>query len=1113
MSCMLRSRVRSAFSDEKMSDSDDIYDETQYLLQENSIKMQNIQNTTNLAGGDPQNIQYLSTQAKKNRSRSKRLFLIRCLMSIWNCYWKNNELHSRTVLLGKPSVGRFPSNAIRNRKYNIITFLPLVLYHQFEFFLNLYFLIMAMSQFIPELKIGSILTYWGPLTFVLVLTLIREAIDDIRRYQRDKEVNSQKYRRLSMESLGTSTELVASSNLKVGDIIILDKDHRVPADLILLRTSEKSGTVFIRTDQLDGETDWKLRQAVPLTQKLASDDQLFSIDASIYAEKPQKDIHDFIGTFTMHSTSVSEESSTIGLNLQNTLWSNCVVASGQAVGVIVYTGRETRSVMNNSQPRSKVGQLDIEINQLTKLLFVAVLGLATLMVSLKGFHGPWYQHMFRFVLLFSYIIPLSLRVNLDFAKSFYLWMISKDKYIAGTVVRCLTIPEELGRISYIFTDKTGTLTQNSMVLKRLSIGSSKYNQESFNRIVNIMKEFKSTDSTDKIKSGPSRKMNERLKIINSVFALALCHNVTPVSETGFVETESNSSKSELKIDIKTVSELDSEDLSYQASSPDEMALVEWTKSIGLILFKRDMKMIQLKTTLNELLTFEILQFFPFTSESKRMGIIVKNMDTGEIIFYLKGADVVMTPIVQYSDWLEEECDNMAIEGLRTMIVARKILTNEQYNVFAEKYRQANLAVTDRITAVSQVVESLEREMELICITGVEDKLQDNVRSTLELLRSAGIKIWMLTGDKLETATCIAKSSHIVQNTQNIYVFKKVKNRSEAHNELNTFRRRSDSALIISGASLETCLEYYKPEFLELVTTCPAVVCCRCSPTQKAQVVNEIQLYTGKRTAAIGDGGNDVSMIQQADVGIGIEGREGKQASLAGDFSVTQFCHLSRLLLVHGRYSYKRSANLSQFIIHRGLLISILQAVFSSVFYFVSVSLYPALLLVGYGTIFTMFPVFSLVLDEDLPAEKALAFPEVYKDLSKGRSLSYKTFFVWVLISIYQGGVIMYGALLFFEDEFIHIISISFTALILTELIMVALSVETWHYLMMIAEIVSLILYLLTLVICHDYFDLEFVKSVDFTWKVLVITILSCFPLYILKMLRKKFSPPSYTKLA
>lgn len=164
----------------------------------------------------------------------------------------------------------------------------------------------------------------------------------------------------------------------------------------------------------------------------------------------------------------------------------------------------------------------------------------------------------------------------------------------------------------------------------------------------------------------------------------------------------------------------------------------------------------------------------------------------------------------------------------------------------------------------------------------------------------------------------------------------------------------------------------------------------------------IQKHTGKRTAAVGDGGNDVSMIQQADAGIGIEGREGRQASLAGDFSIPQFSMLARLLLVHGRHSYKRSAALSQFVIHRGLIISTMQAVFSAVFYLSSVMLYQGLLMVGYSTVYTMFPVFSLVLDQDITADIALTYPELYKDLSKGRSLSYKTFFMWVLISIYQG---------------------------------------------------------------------------------------------------------------
>merc|ERR1712088_1146882 len=247
------------------------------------------------------------------------------------------------------------------------------------------------------------------------------------------------------------------------------------------------------------------------------------------------------------------------------------------------------------------------------------------------------------------------------------------------------------------------------------------------------------------------------------------------------------------------------------------------------------------------------------------------------------------------------------------------------------------------------------------------------------------------------------------------------------------------------------------------------VCCRCSPEQKAAVVRLIERHSGRRAAAIGDGGNDVSMIQAASVGIGIVGKEGKQASLAADFSITQFSHIGRLLLVHGRNSYKRSAALAQFVIHRGLIITTMQAIFSAVFYFSSVGLYPGFMMVGFSTVYTMFPVFSLVLDKDVSGRIALMYPELYKDLSKGRSLTFKTFFTWCLISIYQGGVIMFGALLLFEDEFIHVVSISFTALILTELIMVALTIRTWHWAMGVSIAVSFLIYVVTLFFFKDYF--------------------------------------------
>lgn len=276
---------------------------------------------------------------------------------------------------------KFPPNIVRNQKYNAFTFLPIVFYEQFKFFFNLYFLLVALSQFVPALKIGLIATYIAPLAFVLCVTIGKEAYDDYKRNLRDREANSQRYLVLdpaSYDSPGESgphTRSVPSSQLAVGDFVLLEKNQRVPADLVLLRTSDSSGTCFIRTDQLDGETDWKLRVAVPACQKLPSDSDLLLVDAEVYADAPIKDIHTFIGTFTIntpHSSSLNDVPMvpvpTIEpLTAENVLWSNTVLAAGSAVGYVIYTGSETRAVMNTSHPETKVGLLDIEINRLAKV--------------------------------------------------------------------------------------------------------------------------------------------------------------------------------------------------------------------------------------------------------------------------------------------------------------------------------------------------------------------------------------------------------------------------------------------------------------------------------------------------------------------------------------------------------------------------------------------------------------------------------------------------------------------------------------------------------------------------------------------------------------------------
>ncbi|KAF4588762.1 putative aminophospholipid-translocase [Pleurotus pulmonarius] len=1024
---------------------------------------------------------------------------------------------SRTIPFRPPDKlqSRFPPNIVRNQKYNAFTFLPIVLYEQFKFFFNLYFLLVALSQFVPALKIGFIFTYIAPLAFVLFVTLGKEAYDDYKRNLRDREANSQKYLILEGHDNDTSslldsaiTRAVPSSSIRVGDLIVLEKNQRVPADVVLLRTSDSSGTCFIRTDQLDGETDWKLRVAVPSCQKLGDDKRLLTLDAEIYADAPIKDIHSFIGTFTINSHPATLSSpddvpmvpvpTVEPLTAENVLWSNTVLAAGSAVGFVVYTGSETRAVMNTSHPETKTGLLDIEINKLAKILCAVTFALSVVLVALNGFRGLWYIYVFRFLILFSSIIPISLRVNLDMGKSVYASQIMNDKEIPNTIVRTSTLPEELGRIEYLLSDKTGTLTQNEMEMKKLHMGTMSYGFDSMDEVAHQLsvafgasgeeahRRQGSLSTGIQLATRGRRDMSSRVRDV--VLSLALCHNVTPVTN-------------------------DDGSVTYQASSPDEVAIVKWTETIGLTLVFRDRTHMELQTPTGARLEFDVLDIFPFTSESKRMGIVVRDTHSGEITFLQKGADVVMAKIVQRNDWLEEETGNMAREGLRTLVMARKRLSSQMYAEFKDRHQKASVRLDGRNEAMQAVVaEYLEKELELLGLTGVEDKLQDDVKSTLELLRNAGVKIWMLTGDKIETARCIAISTKLVARNQYIHEVAKLKTSDQIRDQLEFLQNKLDCCLVIDGESLQLCLNLFKNEFIEIATKLSAVVACRCSPTQKADVARLIRKHTKKRVCCIGDGGNDVSMIQAADVGVGIVGKEGKQASLAADFSVTQFSFLTKLLLWHGRNSYRRSAKLAQFVIHRGLIISIMQAVFSCIFYFAPIALYQGWLMMGYATVYTMAPVFSLVLDRDVNEDLALLYPELYKELTKGRALSYKTFFQWLMVSLYQGAAIMIMSLVLFENEFLHIVSISFTALILNELIMVALEITTWHLYMIVSEVVTLIFYIISIAFLPEYFDLSFVVTVGFAWKVAVIVAISALPLYIIKLIRSRIAPAASSKL-
>uniref|UniRef100_A0A1I8JF20 P-type phospholipid transporter n=1 Tax=Macrostomum lignano TaxID=282301 RepID=A0A1I8JF20_9PLAT len=737
---------------------------------------------------------------------------------------------------------------------------------------------MALSQFVPPLRIGYLYTYWGPLGFVVFVTMVREAVDDFRRWRRDRELNGTVYERLARGG----SKLVPSSVLQVGDVIRVNKNERVPADLVLLRTSEKQGTCYLRTDQLDGETDWKLRVAPPTTQRLSSDEELLSVGASVYAERPGLDIHSFIGTLSLSGPETPDSGSAAvagdqaSLSVENTLWTNTVVASNWAVGVVVYTGAETRAAMNSTPPRSKFGLVDREINNVTKLLVASVLLLSMLMVALKGFGGQWYKYYWRFLLLFSYIIPLALRVNLDMAKITYSFLIMRDDKLEGNIVFKKL---HLGTIA--FTDEPDSHAEVRDHV-RASVaeggGSGKQSQQ----------QQQSTAGSSITRQGADLAG----RTAEAVRAIALCHNVTPVYEDGDCETAESAGGSSGGISRGGYGEP-----SYQASSPDEVALVSWTASVGLTLAHRDQSSMRLRADNGTELNYTVLHLFPFSSESKRMGIIVRDDRTGEIVFYAKGADTVIGAVVQPVDWLEEEVGNLAREGLRTLLVARRVLRPDFYEDWNRKYEQARLAMENRSERVQQVQQLLDNGLELLCVTGTVCRRASGLH--WRRLRNAGVRVWMLTGDKLETACCIAKSSRLVDKSSGLYVFEPASGRSaDLDKEIRIMARRVEAGqgVVITGQYLQAAVEQDERRFIQLACQAPAVVVCRCSPTQKAEVVRLLKEHTGKRCAAVGDGGNDVAMIQAADCGLGIVGKEGKQASLAADFSIMRFQHVARLLL-------------------------------------------------------------------------------------------------------------------------------------------------------------------------------------------------------------------------
>ena len=582
----------------------------------------------------------------------------------------------------------------------------------------------------------------------MIISCLKEIYDDIQRRIKDNEINGVRYGKLLYNG---GIEAIEAAEIKVGDIIKVNEGQRIPADMVLLYTTEKNGILFIKTDQLDGETDWKMRKSVDHSQReYANGVSLVNLKAHVIAELPRKDIYKFEGTFHFE---YGLELNSVGLDLSNTLWADTVITSGFALALVIYTGIDTKSQLNARAPRSKVGRVDKELSRMSFILFLMLLAMATILVLSNGLKGRWQVLFMKFVLLLSSIIPISLRVNLDLAKMWYSYNISHDTSIPGTIARNMMIPEDLGRVEMILSDKTGTLTQNDMEFKAFFVGNGKYAKaDSFNEILEFVRRSAAQASgpmADIENMRVNKKRNRGEQIKDLILSMAICHNVTPLQ----------------KDNMKT----------YQAASPDEVALVRFASELGYELTYRDQLSMHIATPNGDIDEYTILRDFPFSSETKKMGIIVQQKKDGKIVYFLKGAEQALEPSLTSDEAynMKEGAEDLSLEGLRTLSFAEKYLTEEEYEQWNRDYEVAAAALHKREEEKARVRKVLEEKMTYLGVSGVEDKLQENIARTLEGLKQAGIKVWMLTGDKVETASCVGISSGLKSRSEKYEYMKNI----------------------------------------------------------------------------------------------------------------------------------------------------------------------------------------------------------------------------------------------------------------------------------------------------------------------------------------------------
>ncbi|NXK70268.1 AT8B3 ATPase, partial [Sylvietta virens] len=970
---------------------------------------------------------------------------------------------------------KYSGNAIRTAKYNLLTFLPLNLYEQFHRMANVYFVFVILLQAFPEISTLPWYTLLFPLSCLLIIRGLRDLIDDIGRHRSDRNINSRPCEILA----GKSFRWQQWRDICVGDIVRLRKDSAVPADLLLLCSSEPSSLCYVETADIDGETNLKFRQALVVThQELGSEESMAAFDGRVRCEEPNSRMHTFAGTLRWRGRCHALDSERIllrGCRVRNT---------ALCYGLVLYAGEwfDSKIMRNCGKIKRKKTKLDHLMDRLVIVIFLVLLVTSLGLAVASGFwartfqekHGylaALYEHtspaqqaflnFWGFTILLSVIIPMSMYITLEFIYLVNSCFINWDLgmyYGAKDIpaqARSTSLNDQLGQIEYIFSDKTGTLTQNIMSFKKCCVNGTIYGNPGWDGFGGAQMNLElKPPGEPQVGVGDVTLLEAARRDQDPVLReflrlLALCHTVM-VEDRG-------------------------DQLVYQAASPDEEALVLAARNLGYVFLARTQDTITIRE-LGRTRTYEVLAMMDFNSDRKRMSVLVRDPQ-GSIRLYTKGADSVILERLRRrgpgESLTERALDRFAEETLRTLCVASREVSEAEFRAWSRRHREAAGLLQDRAQQLDRLYEEMEQDLQLLGATAIEDKLQEGVPETIQLLKLGNIKVWVLTGDKQETAVNIGYACRLLTDDMEILEEKELmSNPLSSHSEIlqahwdsnNNLSGSGDGpcsrhpsqqcpeapchkrAIIISGDFLDKILhtgEVLKDKkgwpwrwlcrdgaeasqdqgglvekaFVDLATSCQAVICCRVTPKQKALMVQLVKKHKKAITLAIGDGANDVNMIKTADIGVGISGLEGLQAVQCSDYALAQFSFLQRLLLVHGRWNYLRICKFLRYFFYKtfaGLLAQVWFAFHSG---FTAQPLYEGWFLALYNIFYTAYPMLSVgLLEQDVSAKQSLEFPELYVVGQQDELFNYRVFGVTLLHGVGTSLVSFYVALWAFEDH-------------------------------------------------------------------------------------------------